>query len=254
MAGVKHSVQTALPNDPASEISATAWNAEHAIDDNSVASAKVAFTATDKVLGRATAGAGAGEEIALTAAARTVLDDATVAAMLATLGGLPLGGGTLTGLLTTNGQIAFPATENPSADANTLDDYEEGAFTPTVTFATVGNLAVVHGTQSGQYVKIGSAVLFKIQIATTTFTHTTAAGNLRVAGLPFASGSTYYGGCLMGGYTKANYTQLQAQLTAGNSYIEVLAGGSGQATVTLAVADVPTAGTVAIRIFGYYRI
>lgn len=33
----------------------------------------------------------------LTAAARTVLDDATVAAMLATLGGLPLAGGTMTG-------------------------------------------------------------------------------------------------------------------------------------------------------------
>lgn len=35
----------------------------------------------------------------LTAAARTVLDDTTVAAMLATLGGLPLAGGTMTGTL-----------------------------------------------------------------------------------------------------------------------------------------------------------
>lgn len=44
-------------------------------------------TATDKLFGRSTAGGGAGEEIACTAAARTVLDDATVSAMVDTLGG-----------------------------------------------------------------------------------------------------------------------------------------------------------------------
>ena len=43
-------------------------------------------SATDKVLGRATAGAGDVEEIACTPFARTVLDDANAAAVLATLG------------------------------------------------------------------------------------------------------------------------------------------------------------------------
>jgi hypothetical protein len=33
-------------------------------------------------------------------------------------------------ITTTNGQIAFRATQNPSSNANTLDDYEEGTFTP----------------------------------------------------------------------------------------------------------------------------
>jgi hypothetical protein len=49
------------------------------------------------------------------------------------------------------GQIKFPATQNASSDANTLDDYEEGTFTPTVTFgggsATVASFAA--------YIKIG---------------------------------------------------------------------------------------------------
>ncbi len=42
-----------------------------------------------------------------------------------------------------SGQITFPATQNPSADANTLDDYEEGTWTPVdssgagLTFANV---------------------------------------------------------------------------------------------------------------------
>lgn len=44
-------------------------------------------TATDVLFGRSTAGAGAGEEITCTAAARTVLDDAAVADMVNTLGG-----------------------------------------------------------------------------------------------------------------------------------------------------------------------
>ena len=67
---------------------------------------------------------------------------------------LPLAGGTLTGLLTTNGQIAFPATQNASSDPNTLDDYEEGSWTPGITFggAAVG---VTYASQTGQYTKVG---------------------------------------------------------------------------------------------------
>jgi len=47
-----------------------------------------------------------------------------------------------TGLITTNGQIQFPATANPSADANTLDDYEEGYHTATVTCSASGSYTV----------------------------------------------------------------------------------------------------------------
>jgi hypothetical protein len=45
----------------------------------------IAFTATDKLLGRSTAGAGAGEEIACTSAGRALLDDGTAAVQRATL-------------------------------------------------------------------------------------------------------------------------------------------------------------------------
>lgn len=45
-------------------------------------------------------------------------------------------------LVVSAGQIAFPATQNPSAGANVLDDYEEGAWTPTdVSGAGLGNFA-----------------------------------------------------------------------------------------------------------------
>lgn len=69
-------------------------------------------------------------------------------------------GGTNNGLLdisgAAGGQIKFPATQNASADANTLDDYEEGTFT--------GTLTGVSGSVTGtiRYVKTGGMVTIAI--------------------------------------------------------------------------------------------
>lgn len=61
----------------------TVWT----IDNSAVTYAKIQnVSATDKLLGRSTAGAGVIEEIACTAAGRALLDDADAAAQLATLG------------------------------------------------------------------------------------------------------------------------------------------------------------------------
>ena len=70
----------------------------------------------------------------------------------------PLATPTFTGLVTLDGgQIKFPATQVPSADANTLDDYEEGTWTPAIAFggATTG---ITYLSQVGTYTKIGKRV------------------------------------------------------------------------------------------------
>lgn len=54
--------------------------------ENDVASSAVQFTATDRVLGRVSSGAGDGEEITCTAAGRALLDDADASAQRTTLG------------------------------------------------------------------------------------------------------------------------------------------------------------------------
>ena len=51
--------------------------------------------------------------------------------------------------------ISFPATQSASSDANTLDDYEEGTFTPTLT-SGAGTITTI--TTGGWYVKTGRSV------------------------------------------------------------------------------------------------
>ena len=81
---------------------------------------------------------------------------------------------------TTSGKgITFPATQSASSDANTLDDYEEGTFTPTWQNVTVSN-----GNSIGSYTKIGNLV--SVQMVLNWGSTTSMAGNLlSISGLPF---------------------------------------------------------------------
>lgn len=85
------------------------------------------------------------------------------------------------------GQLRFPATQNPSADLNTMDDYAENTWTPALTFTTPGNLNVVYGSRSGIFTKLGNIVIAEWALITTTWTHTTASGTLTLTGLPFTA-------------------------------------------------------------------
>jgi hypothetical protein len=96
--------------------------------------------------------------------------------------------GDATTLLTvTGGQIAFPATQVPSSDANTLDDYEEGTWTPVLSFGG-GSTGITYSAQSGTYTKIGNGVLARVGV--TLSNKGSSTGVPSIAGLPFASGSS----------------------------------------------------------------
>lgn len=80
------------------------------------------------------------------------------------------------------GQLVFPAVQNASAGANTLDDYEEGTYTPT--FRANGSAAgVTYSTQTGIYTKTGRQVDFASQIILTN--NGSGAGTVDQAGQPF---------------------------------------------------------------------
>lgn len=82
------------------------------------------------------------------------------------------------------GQIKFPATQSASSDANTLDDYEEGTFTPGVSFGG-GTTGIAYSAQVGVYTKIGDRVFISARIALTSKGSST--GTALVTGLPFTS-------------------------------------------------------------------
>ena len=93
------------------------------------------------------------------------------------------------GTSTAGAGIAFPATQVASTNANTLDDYEEGSWTPILKFGggTTGISYQTNG-QQGTYVKIGRNVTVTCYIYTVSTGSDT--GNMTVAGLPFAAGTT----------------------------------------------------------------
>jgi hypothetical protein len=84
--------------------------------------------------------------------------------------------------------ITFPATQVPSADANTLDDFEEGTWTPVAGRGDIGSagsaITAVYSTQTGKYTKIGSLVIISGLINITSVS-SQGSGNNFISGLPF---------------------------------------------------------------------
>jgi hypothetical protein len=88
---------------------------------------------------------------------------------------------------TTSGAgITFPATQSASTNANTLDDYEEGTWTPTIFGSSVSG-SQTYSTRYGGYTKIGRLVTlsFMCQLATKG----TIAGDISLSNLPFSTNS-----------------------------------------------------------------
>jgi hypothetical protein len=84
---------------------------------------------------------------------------------------------TTSGVMTLGAGIKFSATQVSSADANTLDDYEEGTFTATMTVAS-GTITLSSSIDLMQYTKIGRLV--------------TLTGRVNIASVSSPSGSIYF--------------------------------------------------------------
>lgn len=150
-------------------------------------------------------------------------DGSTASVSLANkiLVGGTLNGPTITGNVTlTGGQITFPAVQNASANVNCLDDYEEGTYTPSISYATPGNLVVNYSTRAGQYTKIGRFVWMNFAMVTTTFTHTTAVGTMIITGTPFTPVSDGQGVLIFDGMlisTTPNYAPPMLRIQGGST-------------------------------------
>lgn len=117
--------------------------------------------------------------------------------------------------------ITFPATQSASTDANTLDDYEEGTFTP-----TLGGSAT-YGAQVGNYVKVGKAVTIQLYIAVTSIG---SGSTTTISGLPFTSPTQQAAFCSYWGSLATAATTLKPRFEAGTSI--AFYGASTAATIT----------------------
>lgn len=100
--------------------------------------------------------------------------------------------------------IAFPATQVASSNANTLDDYEEGTWSPSISFASAQTGSFTYGRNTGYYVKVGRLVHVQGWL---TWSAKPSGGSTLVFDLPFAnlSNDDYRGG-LNVTYSDSNFT------------------------------------------------
>jgi hypothetical protein len=149
--------------------------------------------------------------------------------------------------------ITFPATQVAASDVNTLDDYEEGTWTPVLAGSTTPGTQT-YTWQKGTYTKIGNRVFGQCEIIINVKDAATA-GSLRITGLPFASnsnGGIPQGCCAVGSSLTltALYYYISGTVENGASYINLRQHGSA---ALLTVPDTNFAnGTQIVVSFNYY--
>ena len=109
--------------------------------------------------------------------------------------------------------ICLGVTSN--TDGNTLDDYEEGTWTPELSAA---GISVSYTNRDGKYTKIGNSVhiTFRLRVSS----HSGGSGEYRINGLPFTSSNP--GGSHIGISTMAWENH---PITSGKEFQQVLDSG-----------------------------
>ena len=114
------------------------------------------------------------------------------------------------GVLQTRAGVGFPGTQVSSSDANILDDYEEGSWTPT-------SASISFSSASGRYVKIGAQVTLWFTI---NFPSTSNSSDARITGLPFNPVSQNGQGVL-GNINNTDIADVRVSADSGNSFINL---------------------------------
>lgn len=149
----------------------------------------------------------------------------------------------------------------PGMTSELLDDYEEGNWTPTLLASTTNFTSVSYfpGAVEGRYTRVGNIVQVQGSMRTVGITVGSAAGDLRIGGLPFTAASVPFSdSCVsMAGVSGFATNQPSAGRVVGNSTqialeYRVLANG---ATSVMGFAEANTGYNVNIINFSAtYRV
>jgi len=148
---------------------------------------------------------------------------------------------------TSGSGITFPASQSASTNANTLDDYEEGTWTPVIAFggASVGQTVSV---ASGVYTKIGSLVQGNFTLDLDAKGSST--GSATITGVPFSLGN--FGSASVGFTTGVTTAGPILALFGGSSFNMYESNvSSGVASSVLTNADFSTSFRLDAVFAGY---
>lgn len=162
-------------------------------------------------------------------------------------GSTPVTNGGCLVLGSNDGGITFPSTATLSSDVNTLDDYEEGNWTPNLRAAGVSMGAQ---TVNGTYVKIGKTVFCSFDI---TLSSITAAGTAAIYGIPFPISASANVSVMPGVIRNINTSALTspfANPSSGASVVGIMI--SNGTTVTFANAGNFTTTSEILGGFAYF--
>ncbi len=187
-------------------------------------------------------GSGTASTVDISAAALTVLDDATVAAMLTTLGAEPAANITTAARTvlddTTVGAMVDTLGGAATFGTGGLARGTTGTWVPTVTGASVAPTSVTYSNQVGEWARVGNVVFFTCRVILSAITIGSASGSLNITGLPFTSVNT-----------TANtpvFTCSFSNLTLAGSTMDLVGRVGQNGTVITLVANLSTGGNNAI--------
>ena len=167
---------------------------------------------------------------------------------------LPAATGTLvlSGTTPSFNGIAFPATQSASADANTLDDYEEGTWTPSIAFGGNSVGVTYSANNAGSYTKIGNRVYITGYLILTSKGSST--GSATIGGLPFSTPNLFSATSPVVFYPDAvTYTGMIVPLIGRNSSVISISQVSVLGVQT-AITDTNIANGTNIAIMACYSI
>jgi hypothetical protein len=155
---------------------------------------------------------------------------------------------------TSGAGITFPATQSASTDANTLDDYEEGTWTPALTCGTSGTITLTSPTNSMKYTKVGQVVTLTGLLNVSSVS--SPVGDLRLTGIPFTINATNGGSSggvayVYNGLATSAHSSVQLSINSADTQLYIRGYLNGAQIITF--SNNIQAGT-GIQVFAQYIV
>ena len=137
--------------------------------------------------------------------------------------------------------ISFPATQSAQSDANTLDDYEEGTWTPVLAGSTTAGTYVYDTDRTGgQYTKIGRLVTIRGAFRVSSVT-SAGTGDATITGVPFVAAN------VAASWTRTPGSLMQQSgATLATNSLFVNFGTTGSAVLSMSTQSTSTIAAISV--------